>query len=1341
MQLDDLEAIYALSPMQAGMLFHSLYAPTAQVYLVQYNARLHGPLQPQRWQQAWQQVVQRHAVLRTAFVWQGIEEPVQVVGKTVHLPWRQLDGSQWSAQHLEQVLKSEREQGFDLRRAPLLRGCLIRLGPQRFHFAWTFHHLLLDGWSASLIFQEVFTIYSALTQGQELSLPLPRQYCDYINWLQEQNEEGAKQFWQAFLAGFKAPTRLPYIGKYEKFSEQPVHLGQEEAHLSVEMTIALQQMARTHSLTLNTLIQGAWALLLSRYSGEEEVVFGVTVSGRPIELDGVEQMVGLFINTVPLRVRVAPMCSLLSWLQEIQGNWLDLHQYEHSPLLQIQAWSELSPGEALFESICIFENYPEISSSPSSSMDLEIESARSFAMTNYPLSIVIGPGESLLLQISYNNKLFDALTVQCMLGHLQALLQGFLDHKGSNRRILDIPMITGRELQQLQIDWNQTVRSYPFNLPFQRLFEGQVLRTPDAVALVCGDEQITYEELNRRANQLAHHLRFMGITIEDTVGICLERSVAMLIGLLGILKAGGAYVPMEPSYPGERLAFIARDARVCLLLTQQKLISCIPRTEGLSKVLLDRDWPIIAKNNGENPGQQMRPANLAYILYTSGSTGKPKGVMIPHQGLVNYLYWCADTYDMANGHGSLVHSPLGFDLTITSLFAPLLKGQRVVLLHESESIEAFEEVLRLQGELSLLKLTPTHMDLLSKSLISRQAAQQIHTLIIGGEALHSEHVTFWQKEAPGTRLINEYGPTETVVGCSIYEIPRYRNVQGRIPIGRPIANVQLYVLDRDLQLVPVGVTGELYIGGDGLARGYLHRPDITAERFLPNPFSQEPGARLYKTGDVARYLADGNLEYLGRNDAQMKLHGFRIEPGEIEGILQRHPAICSSLVLLHEDPSGEKQLVAYLLFSEKRKVSISDLRSFLAAHLPEYMIPTSYIPLDTIPLSHNGKIDWQALPAPSRSFQKIEAQFVAPRDELEVCLTKIWEEVLAVQPIGVQHNFFTLGGNSLHAIRLLARIQQQISQKLSLSLVFQHPTIEQLAAIIRQQRATPARTPLVAIQPQGSKLPFFAVHPGSGDVLCYYDLSRHLGFDQPFYALEDPDIEQKEFPYHSLEFMATCYIEAIKSVQPEGPYLLGGYSFGGHVAYEMAQQLRRAGQDIAFLGIFDTATPAIMRDLPHDDASNIMTVVLEVLRDVPRKSAGELYSHLQNLAPDAQYAFALAEIQKAGIELPDPAAQWLRQQAHILKTRMQAIHAYYPVSYPGTLTLFRSTEMEEFGDFNLDLLLKPDRGWNELSAKVEIYMFSGYHDTILLEPCVRKLAAQLGQCLHNAQLACREKTL
>ncbi|BAZ11501.1 amino acid adenylation domain protein [Calothrix sp. NIES-4071] len=1052
MKHKNVEDAYPLSPMQQGMLFHSLYAPDEDVYIEQMSFNLNGTLNVAAFVRAWQQVVERHPILRTAFVWEKLEKPIQVVGRQVTLPWEEHDfrgvSPDQQQKQLEVLQLKERLRGFDISKAPLMRFTLIRLQQTTYHFIWSHHHLLLDGWSVPLVLKEVIAYYKAFCQGENLYLERPRPYRDYIGWLQQQNIAQAEVFWRSMLKGFTTPTPLRKNLVSQRLPNQKVSYCEQERKLSATCTAALQTLAHQHQVTLNTFIQGSVALLLSRYSGEEDVVFGATVSGRPPTLAKAESMVGLFINTLPVRVKVNPGASVLPWLHSLQTQQVEAREYEYTPLVQIQGWSEVPRGLPLFETIVVFENYPIDASLHSPGIGLEISNVCSFDRTNYPLTISVVPGEELLLKIAYTNgDGFDTATIERMLGHLVTLLESIIANP--HQHLEELSILTPAERHYLLVELNQ---SSTFNTQqcIHHLFEKQVVLAPDAVAVVFGTKSLTYEQLNQKANQLAHHLISLGVKPEMLVGICVERSLEMVIGILGILKAGGAYVPIDPDYPQERLAFMIADANVSVLLTQEQLLHSLPNHQARI-ICLDADWDAIAQQLPLNPVNTNKPENLAYVIYTSGSTGQSKGVMIEHRSLVNAYFAWEQTYQLrASKTCHLQMASFSFDVFSGDLVRALCSGGKLVL-SKREFLLSPKELYNLMvfQQVECAEFVPAVLRNLVEYLEQSQLSLDFMKLLVCGSDVWygQEYQKFRSFCGSQTRLINSFGATEATIDSSWFEATTHSALSSEqlVPIGRAFPNTQVYILDVNLQPVPVGVAGEIYIGGTSLARGYLNRPELTAQKFIPNPYSRSEG-RLYKTGDLACYLPDGNIEFIRRIDNQVKIRGFRIEIAEIEAVLIQHQVVREVVVLAREDLPGDKRLVAYVV--NDTPTTVPELRHFLKQKLPEYMVPGAFVFLEALPLTPNGKVDRKALPAPEIATIE-QDNFKAPRTNVEEILAGIWSDILGVKQVSIDDNFFDLGGHSLIATQLISRIRKVFQVEVPLRYLFEEPTVAGLGAKIQ----------------------------------------------------------------------------------------------------------------------------------------------------------------------------------------------------------------------------------------------------------------------------------------------------
>jgi amino acid adenylation domain-containing protein len=1039
--------------MQQGMLFHTIYEPNSGVYFEQLSCSIQGNLNVEFFQRAWQQVIDRHPILRTCFIWEGIKEPVQAVQRQVKLPWQQYDWQEIPAteqqQKLEFFLQADREQGFDLKQTPPMRLTLIRLSEDSYRFIWSHHHILLDGWSNPILLKEIFDYYSAFCKGEELSLPRPRPYRDYIAWLHQQKLSQAEAFWREKLTGFGSPTTLKITQNQLSVGDTQSSYDEQEIHLSATTTTALQSLARQHQLTLNTLVQAAWALLLTRYSGENDVVFGTAVSGRPPSLIGSDAMVGLFINTLPVRVKIGASDTLLSWLKQLQAQQVDARQYEYTPLAEIQRWSEVAGGVPLFESLIVFENYPLDAAVQQISQDLKIKDVLSFEKTNYPLTVMAVPGAELSLKILYDTQRFDAATIQQMLGHLQILLAGMVAEPDQSLAML--PMLTKTELQQILGEFNQT-QSTINNCTINQLFEAQVEKTPDAVAVICENQKLTYRELNHQANQLANYLQSLGVKPEVLVGVCVERSLDTIIALLGILKAGGVYVPLDPTYPQERLAFMLADAQVSVLLTKKALLEILPQ-HNANVVCLDTDWEAIETTPVNTNPVNLNSSNLAYVLYTSGSTGTPKGVLGLHSNTVNRLTW--NPYPFAPDEICCQKTSLNFVDSVWEIFAPLIHGIPTVIIPDI-TVKDPEQLVQTLSEQNVtrLVLVPSLLRVILDTFSDLDTRlPKLKYWVSSGEALSVDLVQRFYQQLSNSILINLYGSSEVAADVTWHDTST-SEFSDCVPIGRPIANTQVYICDRNLQPVPIGVQGEIYIGGANLARGYLNRPELTTEKFITNPLTTQLNSqieiyeKLYKTGDLGCYLPNGEIKYLGRIDHQVKIRGIRIEIGEIEALINQYPAVTESVVFVREDSPGNQRLVAYVVSQTE---IIQELRQFLKQHLPEYMIPAAFVQMDALPLTPNGKVNRLALPVPDNYRPDQESVFLAPQTPIEQEIAEIWTAVLSVENVGINDNFFDLGGHSLMATQLISRVKKKFGIDLSLPEFFKSPTIKDLAEIVETQ--------------------------------------------------------------------------------------------------------------------------------------------------------------------------------------------------------------------------------------------------------------------------------------------------
>ncbi|WP_164021375.1 non-ribosomal peptide synthetase [Pyxidicoccus trucidator] len=1060
-RLADVEDLYPLSPLQEGILLHHLRDDGGtQPYFNQLTFALEGELDTGAFTQAWRQVVSRYTILRTAFLWEGLDRPLQAVVRELEPPItvedrRDVPPSEQEA-WLNAFFAEDRRRGVALARAPLHRLAVLRMGERSWRVVLSFSHILLDGWSIPLVLRELLTRFEALRRG----LPPPRMdtrpYRDFIAWLGRRDLGATRDFWRKSLEGFTEPTPLEPGGSELDAGLAGVR-GELRLGLGAEKTAVLQSFARQQGVTPGTLVQAAWALLLGRYSGRDDVLFGVTVSGRPSDLPGVEEMVGMFINAIPARVRLPPRQSVGAWLKTLQGWLMEARQHEHAPLVEVRRWSDIPPGPPLFESLVVFENYPVDTALTTDSKELVVRDARSLEADHHPLTLTAMPGRELLLQLAYDTTRFGAAAIQRMMAHLHTLLMGLAE--GAARPLAELPMLAPEERRQLLEDFRGPREAYPRELSLHALIEAQVARTPDAEALRFEGETLTYAQLDARANQLAWHLRSLGVGPESLVGVCLERSLEMVVALLGVLKSGAAYVPMDPAYPRERLAWMLEDTAAPVLLTSQRLVPVLP-PHSARVVCLDSQWPDVALHPASRPAPLAGPEALAYVIFTSGSTGRPKGAMNAHAGVVNRLLWMQQEYGLTAADTVLQKTPFSFDVSVWEFFWPLMTGARLVLARPGGHQDPAYLVRLMADE----RVTTTHfVPSMLRAFVEEPGLEGLTALrhvVCSGEALPADLVRRAYARLPtSTAVHNLYGPTEAAVDVTYWPCPREDS--GReVPIGRPVANTRIHVLDAHGQPTPVGVPGELFIGGVQVGRGYWSRPSLTAERFIPDAFSEVPGARLYRTGDKARWRADGTLEYLGRVDTQVKLRGFRIELGEVESALRAHPDVADSVVVVREDGPSGARLVAYLVPTPSATLDTQSLRASLAQRLPEYMVPSAFVLLPALPLSPSGKVDRKALPAP----ESPTVGYVGPRTPMEELLARVFAQVLGVERVSVTESFFELGGHSLLATQVASRVRAAAGVDLPLRELFDSPTAAGLAARVealsRSSQGTALAPPL-----------------------------------------------------------------------------------------------------------------------------------------------------------------------------------------------------------------------------------------------------------------------------------------
>jgi len=1117
---------------------------------------------------------------------------------------------------------------------------------------------------------------------------------DAERWSGGDHVERELSYWREQLEGIPAILELPT--DRPRPPKQSFRAARESVVLPRGLKRALEELSERERVSVFVVLLAAYQTLLSRYTRQDDILVGCALPARE-EIDRQELIEG-GTSAAVIRTDMSGDPAFRQLLQRVSETVSSARQHQNVPwdrLVEAVQPDRDASRHPVFQALFSVEDSQFLAESGRETAEPAAD--RGTLKVDLQLQLRDEP-EGFAAHFTYSTDLFDAATIVRMAGHFRKLLESIAANP--DEQISKLPLLTDAERHQLVIEWNNTAMEYPKDRCLHQLFETQAARTPNATAVVFGNKSLTYRELDRRANQLARHLIKLGAKPDGLVGICLERSLDMMVGLLGILKAGSAYVPLDPAYPRDRIAYMLENSEAPLLLTQGQLTANLPIIAS-KVVLIDSDWPEIAKQSQESPGLTLDPESRAYVIYTSGSTGKPKGVEIPHRAVVNFLTTMAQQPGMNASDRLLAITTLSFDMAVPEIYLALTLGASLEMVSREVASDGDQLLAKLTGSgATILQATPATWRMLLDAGWKSSPGLKI---LVGAEAVPLKLAN--QLLPRAASVWNMYGPTETTVWSTVRKLEAG---QRTVPIGRPVANTEVFILDRVLQPVPIGVAGELYIGGDGLARGYLKRPELTAEKFIAHPLNSDPKARLYKTGDLARYLPNGDIEFLGRIDHQVKIRGFRIELGEIEAVLRQHPEINDTVVVAREDTPGDKRVVAYFVPANNTALTTAELRAFLKEKLPEYMLPSVFVILKSMPLTPNGKVNRSALPAPDQADLAAQAEFAAPRDAVESRLVQIWEAVLQVAPIGVRDNYFELGGHSLLAVKLMHRIEEAFGKNLPLSTLLQAPTVEQLAAILRQKGSLPPWSCLVPIQSAGSKPPFFCSHGANGAVIRFHALARHLGPDQPFYGLQANGLGVGQSCHTRTEEMAAHYIKEIRSVQPEGPYLLGGYSFGGVVAFEMAQQLDALGEQSTVV-LFDTNLA-----VPNTSVStSARSVLLSFFRAPAPERPTYLWRILSKPIRDVQRRLHVAR-------LP-------RNSKKVRKACLQAEKEYTPRPYSGRVILFRSSHKP------LGQVVDPRAEWKRYVARgLEICEVPGNHENILLEPQVRFVADHLGAFLNGS---------
>ncbi|SCL14714.1 amino acid adenylation domain-containing protein [Micromonospora nigra] len=1068
MEHDGIEDVYELSPIQEGLLFHNLYSPGSGIYLEQVTMRMRGRLDVEAYRAAWQAIVDRHAVLRTSFHWEGVDKALQVVHRDAPFPievldWRDAD-PQEQRDRYARFVHDDRMSGFDYATAPLMRGRLIRFADTEWEFFWSFSHLLMDGWSFGLAFAELTALYNAHATGRPADLPPSRPYRAYLAWWARQDRSETEKFWREYLAGHRASDALEIgsapVGPLAP--GEPTHAVLPTPEL-LDQIPALTDFGREHGLTLNTVMQGAWMIVLSRYLGRDDVLVGSTGTQRPATLTGSERIMGPMLATMPVRARVTDDAELIPWLRELQNGMAQAREHADISLTDLRRLADLPGNRPLFEIDLAFENVPV----PEMTLhEVELVESTYDGRPHFPITMIVMPGEAMPVpRLVYDQTRFTETAMRRLVTQFCATLENMALYP--ELRLGDMDIMPIGQWRELLLDWNRT-EPQPSAPALPQLFAQRAAANPDAVAVVCEGQQLSYAQVATRANRLAQHLRSVGVRPGDRVGLCLQRSLDTVVAILGVLTSGAAYVPLDLGHPAERMRYILADAEVSALVTHDAVNGSAPEFAG-PVVNLDTDAAAIDARPADAPADGPEPDSVAYLIYTSGSTGRPKGVLVTHANVVRLVTGAGTLMDLsADDAWSMFHS-YAFDVSVFEMWGAFGHGARLVVVpHDAvRDPEALLELLAAE-QVTVLSQTPSAFRQFMVPALADQAPRlPLRHVIFAGEYLDVPTLAPWidryGDDAP--RLVNMYGITETTVHSTYRRITRADLTSGiRSNVGRPLPDLRIYLLDERLMPVPPGMRGEIFVAGAGVAVGYQNLPRLTYERFLPDLYAGEGEQRMYRSGDLARWTDDGELEFLGRADQQVKIRGFRVEPGEIEAVLRDRPDIADAVVLPREI-AGDTRLVAYVVPADGASVPDAALTTELRALLPEYMVPAHVVTLERFPLTPNGKTDRSALPQFDGARPDLGREYVAPRTGTEEAVAAAWREILGVEKVGVHDDFFALGGHSLLATRVAFKLRGVLGVEVPVRTLFDRPVLADLAHVIDGLASRPA-APVIARQPR-----------------------------------------------------------------------------------------------------------------------------------------------------------------------------------------------------------------------------------------------------------------------------------
>ena len=1321
---DIVSDIYSLSPMQEGMLFHHIMDNNASAYFEQTVIDVNGKLDLNLVENSFNKLIEKYDVLRTVFLYEGLEKPRQVLLKTRQekVEFKDISGFEEAnkARAIGEIEEMDREKGFDLEQDIPIRISIIKTHEDRYKLIWSFHHIIMDGWCLAIIIRAFLDFYIGLKNGEDIKITYTTPYSAYIKWLEKRDKSDGIKYWREYLKDYEEqaiiPTTRATRGSEYKLEKQRIELRRKFKE-------KLMTISKKHGVTINTIFEVVWGILLSRYNNIQDVVFGGVVAGRSVDIPDIESMVGLFINTIPVRIKYEKGDSFIELARKVQEKGNQSRKYDYIPLAEIQSNSKLK--QKLINHILVFENYPigeELAREDNNNQfGFSIDDINTFEHTNYDFSVVVAPGNNLNIILKYNSMIYDVESINRIGMNLLNVLEEVTENEAI--KIEDIKIQSDEERKDLIYNFNDTSIEYPRDKTIKQLFEEQVEKTPDNIAVVYENKKLTYKELNERANSIAKILKEKGVKTNSIVGIMVQPSLEIIIGILAVLKSGGCYLPINPEYPIERVKYMLDDSGANIILSKTNIIE-----ETVAEDVIYFDDEKIYRCNNINLESISNPSDLAYVIYTSGTTGKSKGVLVKNNSLINYTNWFKNKVSLSPNDKSILVSSFCFDLGYTSIYPALLVGAELHIVSKKTYLipEQLLRYIKVNG-ITYIKLTPSlFTTIVNSKYFTKEVEKALRLIVLGGEAIRVNDLEKLKEITEDIQVINHYGPTEATIGSIAKKIDlRKLDIYKEKPtIGKPISNTQIYIIDKSSRLVVTGVPGEICISGEGLAKGYLNRTNLTKQKFTCNPFVK--GQRMYKTGDLGRWLSNGEIEFLGRVDNQVKIRGYRIELREIENVLNEHHDIIESAVTAKEDSYGNKYLAAYVAPKIHKKPKINEIYDYIRKKLPDYMIPSRIMIMPKLPLTPNGKIDRFSL-SESNNYINRDERLTAPRNEIELEMLEIWQRVLGIEKISIFDNFFTLGGHSITAMVLIEKIRNHFNIELPLTQIFEFPTIAQISSKVKENRNESNKCLITIQKGNDFNRPLFIIHPQGGGVFSYFDLAKALGVEKTVYGIQAVGLDSDEEPYTSVELMAARYIKEIKGVAPIGPYCIAGWSFGGLIAFEIARQLEVIGEEIEFIGIIDSRPPEIgkKKDVQEDLSLYIRCAIL----------VGMDITKFNGLEEEKIFKLVIRRV-KEMTHMPQGATkEKIEKVMKVLISNITARNNYEPNSEISLdIHLFHATERLS----NNKQSLTNTMGWDKhTSGEITLIPVPGNHLTMMEPPNVTSLAEAMNAAL-NGNVCCEE---